>query len=130
MIDVGVLKELYRYNHWAHDRVFEAVSRLSQEAFTRDLGSSHPSVRDTLTHIVWGEWIWLQRWKGISPRIIFRGADFPESTVLKARWTDVVTEQRAFLETLTAERLLAVVRSSTWRGIPGSTRSGARCITW
>jgi uncharacterized damage-inducible protein DinB len=110
VIDVEAFQELFRYNHWAHDRVFEAVSRSSQEAFTRDLGSSHPSVRDTLTHIVWSEWIWLQRWKGSSPRTVFRGADFPESAALRTRWLELATEQRAFLETLTAERLLTVVR--------------------
>jgi uncharacterized damage-inducible protein DinB len=59
MIEVGVLQEPIQ--PWAHNRVFEAVSRLSQEAFSRDFARSHPSVRDTLTHIVWGEWTWLQR---------------------------------------------------------------------
>ena len=52
MVDVEVIQELYRYNRWANDRMFEAVSSLSQDQFTKNLASSHPSVRDTLTHIV------------------------------------------------------------------------------
>lgn len=60
-MDVNDIHELYRYNEWANDRVFDIVSRLAPEEFTRDLGNSYPSVRDTLTHIVWAEWIWLQR---------------------------------------------------------------------
>jgi uncharacterized damage-inducible protein DinB len=63
MVDVPVIQELYRYNRWANDRMFQAVSILTQAEFTKNLASSHPSVRDTVTHIVWAEWIWLQRWR-------------------------------------------------------------------
>jgi uncharacterized damage-inducible protein DinB len=69
-MDVPLIQELYQYNRWANDRVFEAVAALSPKDFTKDLDNSHPSVRDTLTHIISGEWIWLQRWKGVSPRQI------------------------------------------------------------
>ena len=43
---------LYEYDRWANNRVFQAVSTLNAEEFTRNLGSSFPSVRDTLVHIV------------------------------------------------------------------------------
>jgi uncharacterized damage-inducible protein DinB len=42
---------LYEYNGWANNRVLDACARLSQDEFTRDLGSSFSSVRDTLVHI-------------------------------------------------------------------------------
>ncbi|MGH9383708.1 MAG: DinB family protein, partial [Vicinamibacterales bacterium] len=71
MIDVQAVQGLYRYNRWANCRIFEALSHLTPEEFARDLGSSHPSVRDTLLHIVWAEWIWLQRWNGVSPEVVF-----------------------------------------------------------
>jgi len=129
MIDVRVIQELYRYNQWANGQVFEAVSRLTPEEFAKDLGSSHRSVRDTLTHIVWAEWIWLQRWKGISPQAVFQATAFPHPDTLRARWLEVEIEQRAFLEALTAERLLAVMRYVNLQGQTCSTRSGARCIT-
>jgi uncharacterized damage-inducible protein DinB len=116
MIDLDVIQELYRYNRWANGRVFEAVSHLTDEAFGKDLGSSHRSVRDTLTHIVWAEWIWLQRWKGTSPEAVFEGTDFPHSDALRARWLGIEIEQRAFLEAVTADRLLAVVRYVNLQG--------------
>ncbi len=115
-MDVWVIRELYRYNDWANGRVVEAVSRLTREEFGRDLGSSYPSARDTLAHIVWAEWIWLQRWKGTSPRAVFPATDFPHEGALRARWLEVATEQRGFLEALTAERLLAVVRYANLQG--------------
>ena len=42
---------LYEYDRWANDRVLQAASALSVEQFTRDLGGSFRSVRDTLLHI-------------------------------------------------------------------------------
>ncbi|HEX3470622.1 MAG TPA: DinB family protein, partial [Silvibacterium sp.] len=54
---------LYEYDRWANNRVLQAASALSAEEFTRELGGSFPSVRDTLVHIIGGGWIWLAYWK-------------------------------------------------------------------
>src|SRR5687768_7846935 len=105
MMDVASIQELYRYNEWANDRIFEAVSGLTQKQFAADLGNSYPSVRDTLIHIVWAEWIWLQRWKGISPRDIFEATECPDFNVLKVRWLELGADQRAFVGAVTADRL-------------------------
>jgi uncharacterized damage-inducible protein DinB len=116
MIDPGIVQELYGYNRWANARAFEAASALTQDAFTRDLRSSHPSVRDTLTHIVWAEWLYLRRWRGTSSQTVFRASDFPRQDDLRARWSEVEAEQRAFVESLTAESLLAGVRYLNLKG--------------
>jgi uncharacterized damage-inducible protein DinB len=116
MIDVTAVQELYRYNRWANERVFGAVSTLTQEQFARDLGSSHASVRDTLTHIVWGEWLWLQRWRGTSPQTVFQGTAFPRPDALKARWLEIEPEQRGFVESVTPERLRSIVRYVNLQG--------------
>jgi uncharacterized damage-inducible protein DinB len=47
MFDLPALQGLYRYNTWANGRVFDAASSLGPDEFTKDLGSSYPSVRDT-----------------------------------------------------------------------------------
>jgi uncharacterized damage-inducible protein DinB len=120
MIDVSAIQEFFRYNRWANERVFEAVSRLSENEFVDDLGSGHSSVRDTLTHIVWAEWLWLQRWMGRSSQSTFQATNFPRPNTLKDKWTEVETDQRAFIEGVPAEGLLAVVRyvnleGETWQ---------------
>ena len=58
---------LYEYDRWANNRVLQAASTLDAEEFTRDLGGSLRSVRDTLVHIIGGEWGWLKYWKEPSP---------------------------------------------------------------
>jgi uncharacterized damage-inducible protein DinB len=120
MMDLADIQELYRYNQWANDRVFDRVCGLTVTDFTRDLGNSFPSVRDTLAHIVWAEWIWLQRWKGTSPRQVSDATEFPHAHALKARWVELESEQRAFLGTVTTERLRAIVayvnlQGQSWR---------------
>lgn len=116
MIDVPAIQELYRYNGWANGRMFEAVSNLTPEGVSRDLGSSYPSARDTLLHIVWAEWIWLQRWKGFSPQSVWQAADYPDLDALGTRWSDVKIEQGAFLDAISVERLRAVVRYLSLKG--------------
>ncbi len=62
---------LYEYDRWANNRVLQAVSALGVEQFTRDLGGSFRSVRDTLVHIIAGEWGWLVYWKAPNPSAAF-----------------------------------------------------------
>lgn len=119
-MDPTDIQELYRYNQWANDRLLEAVSVLTPDQFTRSLGSSYPSVRETFAHIVWAEWLWLQRWKGASPQRRFDAGDFPHMSVLNDRWSELKAEQLAFVDTVTAERLHAVVeyvnlQGETWQ---------------
>ncbi len=108
---------LYKYDRWANNKVLGAVSALSDEQFTRDLGGSFRSVRDTLMHIIAGEWGWLQYWKEPSPdaafladlwdrRVaIFNPDKFPNVTAVKQKWAEVEKEQREFVNQLTSEAL-------------------------
>jgi uncharacterized damage-inducible protein DinB len=119
-MDHATIGALYRYNLWANEQVLDAVSRLSRDDFTRDLKSSHGSIHETLTHLVWGEWIWLRRWKGESPTTVFSPADFPDVASLREQLQAVALERAAFLEDLTTERLAHVieyrnVKGETWR---------------
>jgi uncharacterized damage-inducible protein DinB len=100
--------------------VLSAASRASPADFTRDLKSSHRSIRDTLTHVVWAEWIWLERWKGASPTDLFSPERFPTVESLADRFRAVAAERSGFLEGLSAEAATRVVeyrnlKGETWR---------------
>jgi uncharacterized damage-inducible protein DinB len=108
---------LYEYDRWANNRVFDAVSTLSPEEFTRDLGGSFRSVRDALVHIVGGEWGWLTYWKEPSPSsafltdlwaredALFNPNAFPDLAALQLKWAEVETEQVEFVNRVTDESL-------------------------
>lgn len=107
---------LYEYNRWANARTLDAASRLTPEQFTRDLQSSHRSVRDTLAHTLAAEWIWLERWKGTSPKSLLNPADFPTMEPLKARWAEVEKDYLTFLDSVTDGSLSAVIAYTNTKG--------------
>lgn len=115
-MDHATMGALYRYNWWANEQALDAVSRLTQADFSRDLKSSHGSIRDTLTHLVWSEWIWLQRWKGASPTIVFTPADFPSVASLRERFQTVSAGRTAFMADLTTERLHQLIEYRNVKG--------------
>jgi uncharacterized damage-inducible protein DinB len=76
---------LFQFNQWANQRVLGACSALSDEQFTRALGSSFPSVRDTLAHLYGAEWIWYERLFGRSSSSLPIPSDFPDVTALRKK---------------------------------------------
>src|SRR5271169_5761874 len=114
---INDIRPLYQYDRWANNRVFQAASKLSVEEFTRDLGGSFRSVRDTLVHIIGGEWIWLAYWNEPSPSSTFvtdlrRRRDalfstnaFPEAAAVQSKWVEVGREQAEFVNRVTNESL-------------------------
>ena len=61
------IERLYTFNRWANARTLGVAEALTGEQLHHDLKSSFPSVMATLSHMLAGEWIWLERWNGRSP---------------------------------------------------------------
>jgi uncharacterized damage-inducible protein DinB len=106
---------LYEYNAWADLRALEAAGALSKEQFTKPLGSSFSSVRDTLAHIYGAEWIWLERFQGRSPSAIPDDADFAEIAKLKASWAAFEPTLLNFVRGLTQADLDRVMEYKTFK---------------
>jgi uncharacterized damage-inducible protein DinB len=108
---------LYEYDRWANNRVLYAVSTLRPEEFTRDLGGSFRSVRNTLVHIVGSEWCWLTYWKEPSPSSAFLTDlwardnavldpnSYPDLAAVRLKWEEVEREQVEFVNRVTNESL-------------------------
>ena len=58
MVTPELLRFLFQYNAWADRRLLDACASLTNEQFTRNLGSSFSSVRYTVTHLYGAEWVW------------------------------------------------------------------------
>ena len=99
-MEVSHILGLYKYNEWANLRTLEALQSLSTEQFTRSLGSSFSSIRDTFSHVIDAEWIWCRRWHGESPRTFPKPDSYRDVAALRARWAEVRKEQAAFLADL------------------------------
>jgi uncharacterized damage-inducible protein DinB len=108
---------LYQYDRWANNSVLQAASALGVERFTRDLGGSFRSVRDTLVHIVGSERTWLTYWKEPSPHsafladlwtrhdALFNPNGFPDLAAVQLKWAEVEREQAEFVNRATNESL-------------------------
>lgn len=114
-MDLNTIELLYDYNRWANARALDAAAVLTPEQFSKDLGSSFRSVRDTLAHILAAEWIWLERWKGALPMALLDAADFPSVDALKSRWAEVERGQQDFIHSLPAE-LEGVIHYANLKG--------------
>jgi len=112
------IQQLYDYNRWANHRILDATSKLSAEEFTKDLRNSFPSIRDTLVHILGGEWIWLTRWNGISPTGFPDTWDTSTHEALRKQWQEVERDQTAFLSGLTEQSLNKVIAYRNTAGNP------------
>ena len=111
------IRLLYEYDRWANHRVLEAASTLTPDQFTRDLGGAFRSVRDTLVHLISGEWIWITYWidPPRSPEALaelrkrrdaqFQAEGFPNIAAVRSKWEEIEREQSEFVHRVTDESL-------------------------
>ena len=109
-------RRLFAYGSWANGLMFDAAAALTAEQFNAPAASSYPSVGATLGHIVSAEWIWLQRWQGVSPTAAPAWATGLLLSELRAHLAEVETERDRFLETLAEADLERPVSYRTLSG--------------
>ncbi|MEY4937124.1 MAG: hypothetical protein RIS64_3483 [Bacteroidota bacterium] len=84
-----------RYNLWANERVISVLKEMDTSLIDKDLGSSFPSIRQTLLHIWDVETLWLQRLKGENPTA------FPSKTFTGSHediYEGLIAASRAFIK--------------------------------
>ncbi|MEX0821639.1 MAG: DinB family protein [Rhodothermales bacterium] len=105
MITVDYIRTLYAYTDWANTRMLSAVDRVPPDRRHRDMGSSFPSMHDTLVHMVSSEWIWMARWTGTSPAGM-EDADSPtDLDAVRSRWEALAARRTVFVGELTDDDL-------------------------
>lgn len=115
------LRTMLDYHYWARDRLLDALDPLSPEQFTRDLGSSFKSIRDTVAHTYAAEWAWHQRWLGQSPTALLQYDQFADVASVRAAWAALEAKMRAFLDELGEAGIARVFEYKLLNGQPGAT---------
>jgi len=116
MVTLELLRLLFQYNQWADRRMVEACSALTNEQFTRDLGSSFRSVRDTLVHLYGAEWVWNERIEGRSPTSLVAGTGFPDLASVRTKLEEMDNFYIEYVSRLTPQDLERVIHYKSFAG--------------
>jgi uncharacterized damage-inducible protein DinB len=108
--------ELFDYDLWANNRLFETAAQLPLEKYAQDLKASHGGIHGTLTHIVAEQKMWLGRWTGSRNTSLLQGKDVGTLLELIAIWEKVSSETAQFLSTLSDENLHQSLTITTSNG--------------
>jgi uncharacterized damage-inducible protein DinB len=112
---------LYAYNDWANERMLAAIGTLSDEQAGQPIVSSFASIRETLDHIAFAEWLWLGRFKGDDPT---PRPEWQTLDELRDVLRSVALERGAFLATLTDDAVAATIDYRSTNGDPFSAALG------
>jgi uncharacterized damage-inducible protein DinB len=99
MIDVAYVQRMARYNRWQNANLYGAADALPDEERRRERGAFFGSIHKTLSHLLWGDQIWMSRF---SPDVPKPQAGIPESVSLFPDWDGLKRERVAFDDTMIA----------------------------
>ena len=113
-------RRLYAYTDWANDRILAVSAELSNEQLTRNIESSFSSIRGTLAHIAFAEWLWLQRWTGSSPMEMPPWAIEPALADLTESFRAIASDRRMYLAGLPDDGPDSLLHYRSTKGDPFS----------
>ncbi len=116
MVTPELIRFLFQYNAWADLRILEACSALSNEQFTRSLGSSFSSVRDTVAHLYGAEWVWNERIQGRSPSTLVSGAAYPDLDSIRTALEEMDRYYIDYVSKLTQQDMDQIIRYKGFTG--------------
>jgi uncharacterized damage-inducible protein DinB len=64
MITPAACLTFARYNRWQNRSIYDAAATLSDEDRRRDRGAFFGSIQATLSHLMWGDTVWMSRFDG------------------------------------------------------------------
>ncbi len=125
-LDANYFRTLFEYQYWARDRLLSAAAGMSDEEFEAPNGFSYDGIRSLLAHTVGTEAIWLNRMQDPAVKRIEPPGDEDTASVdaLVAKWAEVESAQRSFLEALKDEDLQRQMEYRMRDGTP------ARATVW
>ncbi len=115
MISRAYIETMADYNRWQNSSLYDAASNLSDVERRADRGAFFGSIHATLSHLMWGDKIWLNRF----------GA---EETARKSSIADSVNEGSDWQEMVQERRMLDQLIIEWAQGVDETTLGGD--LTW
>jgi uncharacterized damage-inducible protein DinB len=115
------LTTMIDYHYWARDRLLEAIEGLSADQYSKDLGSSFRSIRETVVHMYAAEWAWYSRWQGTSPAALLSSERYPDVAAIRHAWAENESNVRAFTHGLGESGIATVIEYRLLNGSHGAS---------
>jgi len=109
-MQVEQIKELYDYDHWANERLWQAIVGLSQDQLNMDMHNGLGDMLDTLLHMINAMRLWRIRWQGGTITNMLTRADFPTLQSMRTRWQEEEEQVHHLLTTLHDEDIIREFR--------------------
>lgn len=93
MITPEYIRTMAAYNEWQNESVYAAADGLSDTERRRDRKAFFGSIHNTLSHLLWGDQIWMSRFAGTPAP---KSGSIAESVDHVADWADLTRERRSF----------------------------------
>lgn len=104
------IHELFEYNYWAFDRVWQHINLLDEQKFVTDLNYSFGSIRNQIIHLISGHRRWLARLQYIEAPPHLNFADYPTRVLVKAKWEQAKDEFLKYVYSLNQAKLNEAIR--------------------
>lgn len=92
MIDLAYVQRMARYNRWQNENLYGVADRLSAAERQRERGAFFGSVHKTLSHLLWGDQTWMNRF-AVTPK---PPGGIAESVSLYPDWEDLKSHRADF----------------------------------
>lgn len=99
MISVDYVRAMAAYNRWQNGSLYGAAASISDAERKRDRGAFFASIHGTLSHLLWGDQIWLSRFTASPPPAL---PAMPETANLYPDWDGLVAARSACDDVITA----------------------------
>jgi uncharacterized damage-inducible protein DinB len=108
---VSDIRTLYEYTNWANQRLLDTALKATPEQWLAPGTAGRGSIRDTLTHMVGGQRMWLSWWDATGEadpglRTALDPERYPDANALRAAWDVVHQATLRYIDTLSDADLL------------------------
>ena len=97
MITVGHAQTMARYNRWPHRSLYREADTLTDAARKAPRGAFFGSIHATLSHLMFGDQVWMHRFTGETKP---RAKSIPDSVSAYPDWAELARERVAFDEAI------------------------------
>src|ERR1700694_5014623 len=92
MIDRAYVQRMARYNRWQNENLYGVADTLPDSERRRERGAFFGSIHKTLSHLLWGDRIWMSRFSDLPKP----SGGIPESVSLYSDWVTLKAERASF----------------------------------